>query len=211
MVKYLYPHKVKPGETLSIIARQFGVDSWSTIYYHKNNFELRKKRPNPNQIRPNDVVLVPVDLPDLRKVLKARLQRLLELQKDLEETHKKQKDEVKKAFSAAVNTGLLVDLGAVLVTGMAGIAKLIKAARPRLAATGTAIAKANEELMKSAMKSRGGFAWPFQFGSYTFQDLAAMTATKATNELTGNDGLVWPVTRIVLESYLDLASPSFWA
>lgn len=52
-------HVVKSGETLSGIAKKFGLKSWQELYNHPSNSAFRAKRPNPNLIYPGDQVLIP--------------------------------------------------------------------------------------------------------------------------------------------------------
>jgi hypothetical protein len=54
---------VKEGDTLVSIAHEKGFRSWEVIYLHPANEELRKKRPNPEQLLPGDVVVVPEKKP----------------------------------------------------------------------------------------------------------------------------------------------------
>jgi hypothetical protein len=55
------PYTVKPGDTLSSIARQFSLNSWKEIYRHDDNSGFRGKRPNADLIFPGDVVMIPID------------------------------------------------------------------------------------------------------------------------------------------------------
>jgi hypothetical protein len=50
---------VKQGECLSSLAKRFGFVDYRTIYDHPANSELKKNRPNPNVIYPDDVVYIP--------------------------------------------------------------------------------------------------------------------------------------------------------
>jgi N-acetylmuramoyl-L-alanine amidase len=50
---------VKQGDYLALIASRFGIPDWQTIYYHSENAEFRRKRPDPNVIKPRDVIFVP--------------------------------------------------------------------------------------------------------------------------------------------------------
>jgi N-acetylmuramoyl-L-alanine amidase len=55
MPKYL----VRQGDYLALIASRFRIPDWKTIYDHPENAAFRKKRPDPNVIKPNDVIFVP--------------------------------------------------------------------------------------------------------------------------------------------------------
>ncbi|MCI0329971.1 MAG: peptidoglycan-binding protein [candidate division Zixibacteria bacterium] len=52
-------HKVKQGESLSNIAKQYGFTDWKKIYDHPDNKEFKKKRPNPNILFPGDKIQIP--------------------------------------------------------------------------------------------------------------------------------------------------------
>lgn len=52
------PYVVKTGDTIWTIARQHGV-GWKALYNHPDNEALREKRPNPDQLFPGDVVMIP--------------------------------------------------------------------------------------------------------------------------------------------------------
>jgi N-acetylmuramoyl-L-alanine amidase len=52
-------HVVRPGECLTVIARQYGFLDYRTVYEHPDNQDLRKKRPDPNILFPGDVVAIP--------------------------------------------------------------------------------------------------------------------------------------------------------
>jgi hypothetical protein len=84
-------HTVKQGDTLNKIARAHGLKDGKTLYDAAENAALRKKRPNPDRIRPGDQVNIPsrkaaavqaplgslvrlvVERPPLAAVLKLRL------------------------------------------------------------------------------------------------------------------------------------------
>lgn len=52
-------HIVRPGDYLSKIAKQYRFTKWETIYYHPENADFRRKRPNPNVIYPGDRIHIP--------------------------------------------------------------------------------------------------------------------------------------------------------
>jgi hypothetical protein len=52
-------HVVQRGESLSRIARQYGLESWRQLWSDPKNEPLRKTRKNPNVIHPGDDVHVP--------------------------------------------------------------------------------------------------------------------------------------------------------
>jgi hypothetical protein len=52
---------VESGDNLSSIARQLGT-SWRDLYEAPENEELRRKRPDPNKIKPRDVIALPPEV-----------------------------------------------------------------------------------------------------------------------------------------------------
>jgi hypothetical protein len=52
-------HVVKQGECLSSISSFYGLHNWRTIYYHPNNGDFRRRRPDPNILYPGDVLYIP--------------------------------------------------------------------------------------------------------------------------------------------------------
>ena len=52
-------HTIKKGECLSSISAARNLADWRKIYFHSNNQELRRKRPDPNIVYPGDVVFIP--------------------------------------------------------------------------------------------------------------------------------------------------------
>lgn len=61
MPETLVTHTIQKGETLSGIGARFGV-SWTKIYNHTSNVDFRKKRPDPNIIRPGDKINIPINV-----------------------------------------------------------------------------------------------------------------------------------------------------
>ena len=57
------PYTVKPGDCMQSIADANNFFRWESIYYHEDNAELRKKRPDPSLLQENDEVIIP-DLDD---------------------------------------------------------------------------------------------------------------------------------------------------
>jgi hypothetical protein len=56
-------HTVKKGETLISIAHDAGFRDWHAIWDHRNNADLRAKRPDPQVLREGDALYVPERMP----------------------------------------------------------------------------------------------------------------------------------------------------
>ena len=52
-------HKVKSGETLSVIAKKYKIKDWKTIWEAPENKDLAKKRKKPESIQAGDTVMIP--------------------------------------------------------------------------------------------------------------------------------------------------------
>jgi hypothetical protein len=52
-------HTVEQGEYLAAIAKNYGFASYTTIWNHDNNADLRELRKNPNVLLPGDKVFIP--------------------------------------------------------------------------------------------------------------------------------------------------------
>jgi hypothetical protein len=201
-------HTVRTGETLSAIAKQFNVSSWKLIYYAKVNDDLRRRRDDPNRIAVGDRVVIP---PNIRDVLKERLQRLEDLRATTEKSFTEQKQILDAELKKAKNFGTAVDVAAAVFSAVGGIVSVAKAYHGSLKLAGTALAEANAKLLKASTAGKCLGTFTFQLGAPGLADLAGLVVTNTTGELTGNEGLVWAVTRIVIETAMDTVSPSFWA
>jgi len=52
-------HIVQQGEYLALIAKNYGVSSWRTIYNHPDNAAFKEKRPEPDLVYPGDKIVIP--------------------------------------------------------------------------------------------------------------------------------------------------------
>lgn len=64
-------HKVLPGETLSVIAKKYGFQTWQELYNHPDNAMLRKLRPDPNRIAVGDQISIPAKAATLPETMVA--------------------------------------------------------------------------------------------------------------------------------------------
>jgi hypothetical protein len=204
----LRTHTVRSGESLSSIAKSYNVSSWKLIYYAAANDNLRQRRPDPNRIGVGDVVVIP---PNIRDVLKERLKRLEELRTASERLFTEQKQKLDAEFAKIKKTGMAIDMAAILASAVGGIVMVTKAYHASLKLSGAALAEANALLLKGALSNKVAGTFTFTFGAPGLADLVGIVVTNTTGELTGNEGLTWALTRIVIDSAMDTVSPSFWA
>ena len=61
-------YTVKQGDHLTKIARAHGFSDYRTIWDHPSNADLKKKRENPNILFPGDIVNIPDEDKELKKV-----------------------------------------------------------------------------------------------------------------------------------------------
>lgn len=54
-----FTHVVRQGDCFSKIAKQYGFADYKALYDHPANAELKKKRPNPNVLKPGDRIQIP--------------------------------------------------------------------------------------------------------------------------------------------------------
>ncbi len=54
-----FAYTVKAGDSLSAIAKTYGIPRWQSIYNSPENTAFRAKRPNPNLIYAGDVLMLP--------------------------------------------------------------------------------------------------------------------------------------------------------
>ncbi len=83
-------HIIKSGDTLSGIARQYGIKSWQELYNHPSNASFRAKRRNPNLIFPGDRINIPTATPAAKvQPSNVRLGKFAKYQEDMrKELHK---------------------------------------------------------------------------------------------------------------------------
>lgn len=53
------PYIIKSGDTLTDVARRFGMSSWEQLYQLPENAEFRERRSDPSKIFPGDMLNVP--------------------------------------------------------------------------------------------------------------------------------------------------------
>lgn len=190
------PHRITQGETLTSIAGRHGM-SWKALYHHDANADFRRRNPDPNRIRAGDTIMIP---PDPVKLLEERERRLLSLRSESEAMFQRIEGEIRSDFNQlVVRTGQQVDTVAA-VAGMGVSLTKMSADGLRIAGlTGKELADANKQFLKTHLGK----------GSPGMQVVAGQLGSGI--QITGEEGLVWGLGKVLLKSWFDMTSPSYWA
>ena len=193
-----HPHVVRPGETLSKIAQRYGIHDWRALYDAPWNAGLRRKRPDPNSVRPGDVVNIPPRPVETALVLQQRLATLQQLRKESVATFDKLTQEVESQGDKVGRVGKTVDATAEVSQIFVALGSLVKEGFEAMHLTGKALDEANTKLAKSAVKE-------------AYKPVAEKPAEAWAEHQTPDDGLLWGFGKVLLQSWFDMQKPSFWA
>ena len=122
------PYIVKPGDTLTSIAKQFGFSNWADVYNNPANASLRARHPNPSQLQPGDQIIIPPTPQQVRQMLQDRLNDLTKLRQQTDMMYQQIENEMdsnlKKydrvatgADAAATVANIFVGLTSIAVKG----------------------------------------------------------------------------------------------
>lgn len=187
---------VQSGDTLTSIADKFDLQSWRVIAGYAANASLFNLRTSPNDLQVGDELFIP---PNPAKILDFQLNQLVKLKQDTVKMYddliREMTVEYQKTKQAASN----VDLAAALTQLGFGYAKIVKSGVNTMSLTGQKLAKANAELAKSVMTTGNKFVL-----EQTIQHSSWLN-------ITGEEGLMIAIPKILLKSWFDMTSPSYWA
>jgi hypothetical protein len=188
-------HIVARGENLSEIARKYGLPSWQSIYNAPCNTQLRASSPNPNKIKFGEKILIPPKAVDLAR---ARLDRLnfirAENDKSFKEILQEWEREYQKTKAKSKNLDAIADI-LLLFKDLTGLSKK---AYDVMKLEGEALEVASNAFAKAFAKDNA--------------IKMAETITKASNftEVTGKESTTILVVKVVVQSWFDMTSPSYW-
>jgi hypothetical protein len=137
-------------------------------------------------------------MPENRLMLLAQKARLLTLRLQTEQLFDGLEQGLRLSYQDVKRTGETVDVAGTAALIALDLGKIIRQGFMAMKFSGTALEEANRELSKEAMK----------FSTGPLQDVALETAAHRIN---ANQGLIWAFGKSVIEAYLDLTTPSFWA
>jgi hypothetical protein len=193
-------HTVQRGETLSGIAAKYGFSDWKKVYQHPANEALRKQRPNPNNIVPGDKVNIPPDSRRLAAELRNRLQRLEKVRFDSIAMFDKLEKELAAEYGKTKTVARNVDTAAFFAGVFVNLASLTKSCHAAMKLEGEALKQLNKQV------ARDLFVSP----TSTYGGVAAFVGS-GLDDPADDDGLAVAFGKIVLKSWGDMWSPSYWA
>lgn len=191
MANYL-PHTVSSGESLSSVAKAYGLPNYKHIYNHPKNQEFRQIRANPNQIQPGDKLFIP---PSPIQLIEQQIALFEKLSKEhsqlIDELIAKQNEQLSNLNKYTDNLDVIASVATMFVSLGFKIADGYKA----LKLTGKELAKANSNLAISAFKDSA-------------QRIIEHTPLNSIPE--SEDAVILSLTKKGVKFFFDIQTPSFW-
>ncbi len=188
---------VQSGDTLTQIAKKFGLSSWKAIYDFSENTDLKKRRGSPDYIQVGDIIVIP---PNPIHVLDYKIDRLNRLRMESESMYQQMLQQAEQSYRQIKSFGVNIDAGAALIQMGVGLSQLVKKGFDIMKLSGKELAKANSKLANDVLKDK------------TKSGIEQIVSISSLNSgTTGEEGLALAVTKIVVKSWFDMTSPSYWA
>jgi hypothetical protein len=194
---------VRSGDNLDLIARTNGYRDWQVIYKSKCNERLRVVRPNPNLIKAGDLVMLPPRAADIREALQTRLDRLRSLRTATDSLFAQMQRELDDEFKEVERAGTSVDVANDVLNIFKGLSKMCWKGYKTLEMGAEDLSKANKELAKDALDMPKE-----QLETIALKTFADQQDQPQTVQLMNS---VWLFSAVVVRSWLDINSPSYWA
>jgi hypothetical protein len=188
-------HVVVRGESLSTIAGKYGLSSWKALYDAPCNAELRRTRTNPRLLQPGDRVRIP---PDARQLAQQRLRNLRALKLETEKVFARLQRELEANRARVASVGSNVDTIAMVAGIVVNLGGFIKDASKIVKLSGDEVTKANQALVSTHMKN-------------FYDRTGGMVAQAGVFDVTGDEWEVWAFGKVLVKSWYDMTSPSYWA
>ena len=190
-------HILQSGETLSTVARRYGIKNWRDIYDAPCNDSLREKRPDPNKVKSGDMVMIP---PDKSLMLQERIEKLKKIRMEFVSTNDQILKEWQMEYTKVKQTAGTADTIATVATILLHVGGMAAKGISACKLTGVELARVNSQLTRDTLE-------------LAYVDPAIMTL-EHTKALEGNseDGSIWGFTKKAAKFLLiDISSPSWWA
>jgi hypothetical protein len=144
-------YAVRPGDNLDAIARANGYRDWSEIYRSRCNRQLQRLRPDPNLIRPGDLVMLPPRGGDVYVMLQRQLERLRAVRRDATSLFDGVQGGLDAEFSKVESVGSSVDAVNDVLNILRSLSKLCWTGYKTLEMGSEELARANQELAHEAL------------------------------------------------------------
>jgi spore germination protein YaaH len=218
-------YKVKKGDTLAAIAKQFGHKKWEPIWNDRENKALVSKRRKPEAIQPGDQLTIPPNekqqkegeasekqaqktqqgLEDLSEKLKKQITIYDDLIKQNEEMNEQVIKELEDCLKGMKKWSKGVDAAAAVATGLAGMRKELM----KLGTLGRKALSARGEELKKVAKEVAGVAK--DIAQERGKDKAQEQALKFAADQKESSSTLVALAGFAAEAYDKISSPSFWA
>lgn len=189
---------VRPGDTLSAIARQFGFPNPLAIFNDPANTALRQQRRSDNLIMPGDKIAIPPSRAAQILKLTKQLHALIALRNDSNATFVKIEQELDRTIREYKNVSEAADATAMVAGIVVSMTEIVAKGMAAMKLSGPALEEANKELGKEAIKF-----------SYEPLEDPALHGTAAV--LGAHPSTLALLGKATIEAFLDIQSPSWWA
>jgi|GEM_PF-3305309 len=116
-------YQVQSGDTLTAIAKKFGLPSWRIIYDAPANTQWRKLRGSPDNIWAGDIIQIP---PHPVRVLEHRLETFIRLRQESEDMHNELLQNANRDYQKVSHVTSTMDVVSMMAQLGMGYAKMVQ-------------------------------------------------------------------------------------
>jgi hypothetical protein len=193
---------VRQGDSLDKIAKSQGYANWKIIYNSECNRQFRNRRPDPNKITTGDNIFLPPKRSEIQYVLNSKITYLQNLKESMNSSFDSEIERLKNEFNTLERQNKGVEALHLLIDLRKGLAAIVKKGREAFKKSGEALKRANEELLKQVIKQKTDAAKDYA------KDAAKQ---KYADSLDENDSILVAASKITVQAWMDISSPTFWA
>jgi hypothetical protein len=188
---------VRKDDNLDRIARQHGYTSWKVIYHSEFNADLRRKSPNPNLIHPDMVVMIPPKTNEVVTALKASIARLRQARNSVIIATDEEAKNLKRDVQKVKSVGKTVDGAKDAIMILQSVAKIAVMGFKAMKLSGPALDEINKKATKEVLD--------MAYSPIKDKGLEVLSEADLGKNVVVVGG------QIVLSSFLQMTSPSFWS
>lgn len=202
-------YQLGQGDTLDEVAQRNGFPSHEDLYNHTANKDFRINRPDPNEVQAGDIIRIP-DSPVAS--LEERLARLIELRAEYASFVDEIIREQDKMYQQdVVRTGQMVDTAAALIDMGRSLGTLIKTGYTAIVKRADRLAEVNAKVAERYYAMVNNKVATDVLKSRAKSSAEKVAQATLGTETTGEEGMAYAITKIVVKSWFDMTSPSYWA